>query len=89
METDTAISARQQLDRLRAELESGGWHADHRGTHEQPRLHVRNPVDPGFHDTVAVVGDRFCWVWGPEIGLVDDVPGTAARIMHVLRVVAS
>ncbi|MGI5286659.1 hypothetical protein ACQEVF_25425 [Nonomuraea polychroma] len=87
METDTAISARQQLEQLRAELESRGWEADHRGTEERPFLHVRNPADAGFHDSVACLGDRYVWNWGPEIGLADDVQAVADRIMHVLRVV--
>ncbi|MGI5285220.1 hypothetical protein ACQEVF_18055 [Nonomuraea polychroma] len=87
METHTAISAREQLDLLRAELERRGWLADHRGTPEKPFLHVRNPADAGFNDSVACCGDRYCWNWGPEIGAVDDVQGVANRIMHVLRVV--
>ncbi|MGW6502991.1 hypothetical protein [Nonomuraea angiospora] len=88
METDTATGARERLDLLRAELERRGWRADHRGTEERPFLHVRNPVDPGFHDSVACRNDRFCWNYGPEIGMVDDVAAVVDRIMHVLRVVA-
>lgn len=87
METDTAISARQQLEELRAELEARGWPADHRGPDTKPFLHVRNPADPGFNDSVTVKGDQFCWNWGAEIGSAGDVPEVATRIMHVLRMV--
>ncbi|MGP3917708.1 hypothetical protein [Nonomuraea sp. 10N515B] len=89
METDTAISAREQLDLLRAELESRGWLADHRGTDARPFLHVRNPADAGFNDSIAHIGERYHWVWGPEIGPADDVQAVADRILHVLRVVGS
>jgi hypothetical protein len=87
MDTDTAISAREQLEKLRAELEARGWPADHRGPACKPFLHVRNPADPGFNDSVAYRAGRYCWNWGPEITPVDDVQEVADCILHVLRVV--
>jgi hypothetical protein len=48
---------------------------------------VRNPLDAGLNDSIAVRGERFCWVWGTELGPADDVPAVADRIMHVLRMV--
>lgn len=87
METDTALTARERLDQLRAELERRGWSAEHRGTDARPFLHVRNPADRGFHDSVACRGDVFCWNWGPELGAADNVGKVADVILHVLRVV--
>lgn len=85
VDIDTA-GAREQLGLLRAELASRGWPADQRGTAQRPFLSVRNPSDPGFNDSVAVMDGWYCWTWGPEIGPVDNVAMTADRIMHVLRV---
>lgn len=87
METDTAVDARTQLDRLRDELHRRGWHADHRGTEHRPLLHIRNPADAGFNDSVAVLNDHYAWSWGPEIGPLDNVQAVADRVLHVLRVV--
>lgn len=89
MDTDTALTARQRLDLLRAELEARGWPAHHRGTDARPFLHVCNPADLGFNDSVGVRGDRYVWNWGPEIGPISNVQAAASRIMHVLRVVGS
>jgi len=89
MEIDTAITARQRLDRLRSELAQRGWKADHHGTDARPLLHVRNPLDLSLNEAVAVVGGRFRWIWGPDLGHVDDVPAVADRIVHVLRLVGT
>ncbi|KAB8184299.1 hypothetical protein FH608_048310 [Nonomuraea phyllanthi] len=87
METDRATGAREQLDLLRVELARRGWHADQCGTEQRPFLRVRNRADPELSDSVACRGGVYCWSWGPAIGAVDDVSGTADRITHVLRVI--
>lgn len=85
MDSDAAMSARQQLDLLRTKLVSRGWPTDHRGTEQRPFLHVRNPDDAGFNASVATMAGSYCWAWGPEISPVSDVAATADQIMHVLR----
>ncbi|MEU4235396.1 hypothetical protein AB0F17_64945 [Nonomuraea sp. NPDC026600] len=87
---ETVIDSR--LDALRAELERFGWIAQHHGRGggvPRPFLHVLNPLDRGLNDSVECRAERFCWLWGTEIGPVDDVPGTAARIMYAMRLVGS
>ncbi|MEV4285251.1 hypothetical protein AB0K40_07070 [Nonomuraea bangladeshensis] len=42
-----------------------------------------------MNETVAVVGGRYRWTRGPDLGHVDDVAVVAERIMHVLRLVGS
>ena len=85
METDTAISATEQLEQLRAELERRGWAPEMRGTKRMPYLNVTNPDEPGLNGTVAARHDHYRWTWGPELGPLDDVPGAADAILTVLR----
>ncbi|WP_157548252.1 hypothetical protein [Nonomuraea candida] len=86
METDTAaLSAREHLDRLRAELAERGWESEIRGTRENPYLRVANPSDPGLNGMVAARGDLFRWTWGPVLGPIRDASVAADVIVTVLR----
>ncbi|MFB4273012.1 hypothetical protein [Nonomuraea sp. GTA35] len=87
MDIHTALNAREQLDLLRLKLEARGWLADMRGSDAHPLLHVRNPADHAFHDSVAFKNGTFCWNWGSELGSADSIDQVADAIMHVLRVV--
>ncbi|TDC65481.1 hypothetical protein E1200_18350 [Actinomadura sp. GC306] len=69
------------LGRLAAELDSRGW----RTTLRDDRLTVANPAAPRLNDSITSDGRVFRWAWGQGIGPVDEVPGAADRIVHVLR----
>jgi hypothetical protein len=71
------------LRKLHDELAGRGWKV--RLTGEV--LRVSNP-DVDLNDEIVCRGGQFRWPWTvTPIGLVDDVPGVAERIMHVLRAV--
>ncbi|QYC44687.1 hypothetical protein Nocox_35640 [Nonomuraea coxensis DSM 45129] len=88
--TAPALTSRDQLDILRAELERRGWIARLRGSTAFPTLQVCNPHDRGFHDTIVYqplgpTRAAYCWQWGTEIAPAAHISQAADTIMHVLQ----
>lgn len=67
---------------LADELAHRDWRVSLRGD----ELNVTNPSAGRLGETIVVRGDTYSWPWGQEIGSTSDVPGTADRVQHVLRV---
>lgn len=74
----------EALERLRDHLADQGWTV----RLADDVLSVANP-DADLNDRVICRAGAFRWPWAASpIGPVGDVPGAAARVMHVLRAVA-
>jgi hypothetical protein len=81
----TRIDVQAHLERLGAELADRGWNATIGLQDGGPVLLVRNPNVADLNEQILCSGEAFRWTWGQGIGPITEVPGVAARIMHVLR----